>query len=111
MPSRNRISILIAVILAAYAIFRLAGPQGVFAVRERFKEVRALQEEVANLEAEANTRRQELEALSRPEVKQQEVQKELNVVKPGTKEFILPKSPDAPSSSTPESPAGAPQKD
>ncbi|MFN0106083.1 MAG: hypothetical protein ACKV2U_28835 [Bryobacteraceae bacterium] len=96
MPSRYRLSVLIAVIVAAYAIFTLAGPQGLFAVRERFKEVRAVQEEVANLEAEANQKRTELEALSRPEVQQQEVQKELIKFKKGTREFVLPKSPETP---------------
>ena len=87
MPNRNRISVLIAVAIGAYAIFSLAGPHGVFTLREKFKEVRALQKEVADLETDARLKRIELEALSRPEIKQQEVQKELNKFKPGTREF------------------------
>lgn len=103
MPVRRRITVLVAVLVAAYAIFALVGPQGVFTLRERFKEVRALQQEVATLESETRQKRGELESLSREEVKQQEVQKELNKFKPGTKEFVLPKLPDG----TPE-PAPAP---
>src|ERR1700722_10681379 len=49
--------------LAAYAVIMLRGPQGLSALSEKQKEIRALQEENANLAREVEARKQHIKRL------------------------------------------------
>ncbi len=49
--------------LAAYAVIMLRGPQGLSALSEKQKQIRALQEENANLTREVESRKQHIQRL------------------------------------------------
>jgi cell division protein FtsB len=49
--------------LAAYAVIMLRGPQGLTALSDRQKQIRALEEENANLAREVETRKQHIKRL------------------------------------------------
>jgi cell division protein FtsB len=85
--------------LAAYATIMLRGPQGVSALQEKRREIRALEEENANLRRDIEAKKLRIERLKNdPGTQQVEVQKRLGKVRPGVTEFRelgQPLAPDA----------------
>ena len=91
--------------LAAYATIMWRGPQGLSALAEKRREVRALEEENANLARDNEAKKQRIERLKHDRSTQElEIRKRLKLQHPGETSFVLPNVPHTPE---PSSPAGA----
>ena len=91
-------------ILGAYAYYTLRGPQGIPALLEKRREVRALQEQNADLQREIQYRREYVERLSRsPAEQEKQVREKLKLLRPGETQFILPEEPKKPAEPKPNS--------
>lgn len=76
--------------LAAYAMIMLRGPQGLSALEEKHRQIRALEEENANLMRDIEAKKQRIERLKNdPSTQSVEVQKRLGKVPPGATEFKI----------------------
>ena len=100
----GRVIFLIALTLvAAYGYRTLRGPQGLPALRERWDQIRKLEEENAALQRENDYRTQRIQKLKdNPAEQELEIRKRLKLLRPGETSFILPEQP---------TPAGAPHGD
>jgi cell division protein FtsB len=108
--SVRRVLILIAfAVVGAYGLAALRGPQGLPALREKWDEIRQLEEENANLQRENDYRRDRIKKLENsPSEQELEIRKKLKLLRPGETSFILPEQPkpassDAPLSDSPDS--------
>ena len=73
---------------------KLRGPQGLPALREKWDEIRQLEEENANLQRENDYRRDRIKKLeSSPSEQELEIRKKLKLLRPGETSFILPEQP------------------
>jgi cell division protein FtsB len=109
--SVRRVLIVVAfAVIGAYGLAKLRGPQGLPALREKWDEIRQLEEENANLQRENDYRRDRIKKLeSSPSEQELEIRKKLKLLRPGETSFILPEQPKpAPSDA---SPAEAPTPD
>lgn len=87
-------------LMGAYALHQLRGPKGLPAVRERWDEIRQLEEQNASLQRENDYRRERIRKLeSSPSEQELEIRKKLKLLRPGETSFILP---DQPKHSTPD---------
>ncbi len=102
--SVKRVLILIAfALLGAYGLSQLRGPQGLPALREKWDEIRQLEEENANLQRENDYRRDRIKKLeSSPSEQELEIRKKLKLLRPGETSFILPEQPK-PATADPDS--------
>jgi cell division protein FtsB len=76
------------VCLAAYAAIMLRGPRGLGALEEKRREIRALEEENANLRRDIEAKKLRIERLkSDPGTQEVEVEKRLGKIRPGATEF------------------------
>jgi predicted nuclease with TOPRIM domain len=74
--------------LAAYATITLRGPQGLRALEEKRREIRALEEENANLRRDIEAKKLRIERLKNdPSTQEVEIEKRLGKVHPGVTEF------------------------
>lgn len=79
---------------AAYGWMALRGPQGVGALLEKHREIRALQEENAAAAREVERRKERIHRLQESQSEQDmEIRKQLKMIRPGETTFILPDSP------------------
>jgi cell division protein FtsB len=79
------------VLLAAYAVVALRGPQGLPALSDKRAEIVRLQEQNATLQREILRKRERIRILENHSEQQElEIRKQLNLVKPGEKIFFLP---------------------
>jgi cell division protein FtsB len=108
--SVRRVLILIAfAVVGAYGLAALRGPEGLPALREKWDEIRQLEEENANLQRENDYRRDRIKKLENsPSEQELEIRKKLKLLRPGETSFILPEQPkpapsDAPISDLPDS--------
>jgi cell division protein FtsB len=108
--SVRRVLILIAfAVVGAYGLAALRGPEGLPALREKWDEIRQLEEENANLQRENDYRRDRIKKLENsPSEQELEIRKKLKLLRPGETSFILPEQPkpapsDAPLSDSPDS--------
>jgi len=103
----GRIAVLIVFILVGvYGYVSLRGPQGVPALLEKWREIRKLEEENANLQRENDYRRERIKKLQEsPSEQELEIRKQLKLLRPGETSFILP---DPPKTNTP-APAAPPE--
>ncbi len=86
--------------LAAYATIMLRGPQGLSALSEKHQQVRALEEENANLLRDIEKKKQRIESLKYDRNAQElEIRKRLKLQRQGETSFVLP---DAPNPSAPK---------
>ncbi len=77
--------------LGAYATIMLRGPQGLSALTEKHREIRALEEQNANLQHDNQAKKQRIERLEHDVTAQElEVRKRLKMQKEGDVQFILP---------------------
>jgi cell division protein FtsB len=88
----RRAALLIAfALLGAYGLVELRSPQGIPALRERWNEIRKLEEENANLQRENDYRRERIKKLEGSASEQElEIRKKLKLLRPGETSFILP---------------------
>ncbi len=96
-----------ALVLCAYGIAALRGPNGLSALAEKRQQIQVLQEQNASLKADNERKRERIELLKNDRATQDlEIRQRLKLVKPGETQFIVP---DANSSATttpaPEQPA------
>ena len=85
--------------LVAYAIIMLRGPQGVHALQDKQQQIRALEEENANLRRDIETKKSYIERLKTDTgTIAVEIEKRLGKVRPGVTEFREPGQRSAPTS-------------
>ena len=83
--------ILALLLIGAYGITALRGPQGIPALFEKQQEIRRLQERNTDLQREVQRRRDRIERLKHsPSEQEMEIRKKLKLLRPGETEFILP---------------------
>jgi cell division protein FtsB len=81
---------LAVLVVAGYAFVALRGPQGIPALVQKQKQIRAHEKENADLAREIEARRERIKRLREDESEQElEVRQRLKLVRPGEKVFIL----------------------
>lgn len=99
----RRIGVVVAIaIVGAYAFVALSGPRGVRAFLEKRQEIRALEEQNADLAREIQRKRERIERLQHnPSEQEMEIRKQLKLLRPGETSFILPDAPKPTSAGSP----------
>lgn len=83
--------------VAAYAITALRGPQGVEALLQKYREIRALEAQNTAAAVENQRRKERIERLrSSASEQEMEIRKQLKLLRPGETTFILPDAPKVP---------------
>lgn len=96
--------LIVFILVAAYGYYALRSPQGLPALREKWTEIRGMEEDNAALQRENDYRRKRIEKLeSNPAEQELEIRKKLKLLRPGETSFILP---DQPKPSAPAPPHG-----
>jgi cell division protein FtsB len=86
-------------LIGAYGFVELRSPQGIPALKQRWEEIRKLEEENANLQRENDYRRERIKKLEGNASEQElEIRKKLKLLRPGETSFILPEQPKPPDS-------------
>jgi cell division protein FtsB len=81
-------------VVVAYGWIALRGPQGVEALLDKHREIRALQEENAVVAREIERRKERIRRLKESQSEQDmEIRKQLKLLRPGETTFILPDGP------------------
>lgn len=91
----RRIAVLIVfVLVGVYGYMTLRGPQGIPALMEKWREIRKLEEDNANLQRENEYRLERIKKLQEsPSEQELEIRKKLKLLRPGETSFILPDQP------------------
>ena len=106
---RRAIFLIVFALIGAYGLMELRSPQGIPALRQRWTEIRKLEEENANLQRENNYRRERIQKLESSASEQElEIRKKLKLVRPGETSFILPDQAKAEQTKPEEPKADAP---
>jgi cell division protein FtsB len=101
---RRTVFLLVVGLIAVYGYLALRGPQGIPALRGKWREIRTLEEDNANLQRENQYRRDRIKKLEEnPSAQELEIRKKLKLVRPGETSFILPDAPKS-DASKPEAP-------
>jgi cell division protein FtsB len=101
---RRTVFLLVVGLIGVYGYLVLRGPQGIPALREKWREIRTLEEDNANVQRENQYRRDRIKKLEEnPSAQELEIRKKLKLVRPGETSFILPDAPKA-DASKPEAP-------
>ncbi|MDZ4797479.1 MAG: septum formation initiator family protein [Bryobacteraceae bacterium] len=80
-----------ALVLCAYGIAALRGPNGLNALSEKRHQIQMLQEQNASLKADNDRKRERIELLRNDRATQDlEIRQRLKLVKPGETQFIVP---------------------
>jgi cell division protein FtsB len=80
--------------VSACAVIALRGPQGIPALLEKRREMRALMERNEELRRDLERRRDRIRKLNDSQAEQEmEIRKKLKLLKPGETTFILPEAP------------------
>jgi cell division protein FtsB len=96
-------------VVVAYGWIALRGPQGVEALLDKHREIRALQEQNAVVAREIERRKERIRRLKESQSEQDmEIRKQLKLLRPGETTFILPDGPK--DSSKPDKPDADPAK-
>jgi len=102
---RRTVFLLIAGVIGVYGYLALRGPQGLPALREKWREIRKMEEDNQNLERENQYRRERIQKLKENTSEQElEIRKKLKLVRPGETMFIIPDPSKHDSSATPAPP-------
>jgi cell division protein FtsB len=81
-------------LLGAYGVVALRGPQGIPALLEKQQEIRRLQETNTDLQREIQRKKERIDRLKHsPSEQQMEIRKQLKLLRPNETEFVLPESP------------------
>jgi cell division protein FtsB len=101
---RRAILLIAFALIGAYGLVELRSPQGIPALKEKWTEIRRLEEENANLQRENDYRRERIKKLESSVSEQElEIRKRLKLLRPGETSFILPPQPKQPSDQSSES--------
>jgi len=91
---RRAILVIVFALIGVYGLMELRGPQGLPALKDRWTEIRKLEEENANLQRENDYRRERIKKLEGSVSEQElEIRKKLKLLRPGETSFILPEQP------------------
>ena len=91
---RRALLVIVFALIGVYGLMELRGPQGLPALRDRWTEIRKLEEENANLQRENDYRRERIKKLEGSVSEQElEIRKKLKLLRPGETSFILPEQP------------------
>jgi cell division protein FtsB len=91
---RRTVFLLVVGVIGVYGYLVLRGPQGIPSLREKWREIRTLEENNANLQRENQYRRDRIKKLEvNPSAQELEIRKKLKLVRPGETSFILPDQP------------------
>jgi cell division protein FtsB len=91
---RRAILLIVFALIGAYGLMELRSPHGIPALKQRWTEIRKLEEENANLQRENNYRRERIKKLESSASEQElEIRKNLKLLRPGETSFILPPQP------------------
>jgi cell division protein FtsB len=94
-------------LVIAYGVVALRGPNGVNALAEKREQIRKLQEENASLAADNKRKRERIELLKNDrEAQELAIRERLKLLRPGETQFILP---DAPKTDTPDASESEPK--
>src|SRR5271154_4862076 len=95
---RRALLLIVFALIGAYGLMELRGPQGIPALRQKWTEIRKLEEENASLQRENDYRRDRIKKLEGSTSEQElEIRKKLKLLRPGETSFILPEQPNQPS--------------
>jgi cell division protein FtsB len=109
---RRGIIVIAFALIGAYGLVKLRGPQGLPALRDRWDEIRQLEEENASLQRENDYRRDRIKKLqSSPSEQELEIREKLKLLRPGETSFILPEQPKAEPSKPSDQPPSDPPPD
>lgn len=101
-PVRRALFLIAFALVGAYGLVELRGPHGIPALKEKWVEIRKLEEENANLQRENNYRRERIQKLEGSASEQElEIRKKLKLLRPGETSFILPEQARPASSDAP----------
>ena len=101
--------LIVFVMVATYGYFTLRSPQGIPALREKWTEIRKMEEDNAALQSENDYRRKRIEKLqNNPAEQELEIRKKLKLLRPGETSFILPDQPKPAASAPPRGDSKAP---
>jgi cell division protein FtsB len=76
---------------AAYGFVELRGPNGVSAIAQKRQEIQKLEQENEGLHREIEAEKTRIERLkTNPDEQEMEIRKELKLMKPGEKSYIMP---------------------
>jgi cell division protein FtsB len=79
---------------ACYAYMQLRGPNGVAALMEKRQEIQALEKENEQLQRDVAAKKMRVDRLkNNPEEQEMEIRKELKLLKPGEKSYIMQDTP------------------
>jgi cell division protein FtsB len=93
---RRAVFLLVVAVIGVYGYLALRGPQGLPALRGKWREIRTLEEDNANLQRENQYRRDRIKKLEEsPSAQELEIRKKLKLNRPGETSFILPDQPKA----------------
>jgi cell division protein FtsB len=102
---RRAILLIVFALIGAYGLVELRSPQGIPALKQRWDDIRKLEEENANLQRENNYRRERIQKLESSSSEQElEIRKKLKLLRPGETSFILPPQPKQPPSTQIDAP-------
>ena len=91
---RRAILLIVVALAGAYGFITLRGPQGIPGLRDKWREIRKVEEENANLQRENEYRRGRIRKLEQsPSEQELEIRKKLKLLRPGETSFILPDQP------------------
>jgi cell division protein FtsB len=80
---------------ASYGFVELRGPNGVSAIAQKRQEIRTLEQENEGLHREIEAKKVRIERLkNNPEEQEMQIRKELKLLKPGEKSYIMPDQKD-----------------
>jgi cell division protein FtsB len=103
---RRALLVIAFALIGAYGLVQLRSPQGIPALKQRWSEIRKLEEENANLQRENDYRRERIKKLeSNPSEQELEIRKKLKLLRPGETSFILPEQPKRPVDPSADPPA------
>jgi len=92
---RRLLLLVVFALIGTYGYVALRSPQGIPALREKWDEIRKLEEENANLQRENKYRADRIKKLEEsPSEQELEVRKKLKLLRPGETSFILPDQPN-----------------
>ena len=81
-------------LIGAYGVVALRGPQGIPALLDKQQQIRRLQETNTDLQREIQRKKERIERLKHsPSEQQMEIRKQLKLLRPNETEFVLPEGP------------------
>ncbi len=102
---RRVVFLIVFALVGAYGYYSLRSPQGIPALRQRWGEIRQMEEQNAALERENDYRSARIKKLQQnPSEQELEIRKKLKLLRPGETSFILPEQTNHDQTGHPDKP-------